>query len=139
MKKWFGQISVILLTSLLLVGCGGDDETGASGSTNDGTSADATNTAETMEVAHFCGDCGHYKGSDSCCQAGDKCEDCGFLKGAPLCCKLKQADVAGKVLCGKCGEVKGAEKCCQDDAEVCAKCELNKGAPLCCKLKEKEE
>ena len=136
MKKWFCQINVILLTSLLLVGCGRIVGPETDNAATDGN----TNTAEEIEVADLCGDCGHTKGTDACCAAdGAKCESCGFHKGAPLCCKLNQADVAGKTLCGKCGEVKGAEKCCKDDAEVCAKCELNKGSPLCCKLKDEEE
>jgi len=136
MKKWFLQVNVILLSGLLLVGCGGDD-----GGKTDGESSNAdSNTTEVSQVADFCGDCGQTKGSDSCCAAdGEKCESCGFHKGATLCCKLNQADVAGKVLCGKCGDAKGSEKCCKEDAEACGKCGLNKGTPLCCKLKAKEE
>ena len=136
MKKWFWQVNVILLSGLLLVGCGGDDGEGTDAASIDKN----TNTSEEIEVADLCGDCGQTKGTDTCCAAdGVKCESCGFHKGAPLCCKLNQADVAGKTLCGACGEVKGAEKCCKDDAEVCKKCDLNKGSPLCCKLKDDEE
>lgn len=129
MKKWFCQISMIVLTSFLLLGCGGDN-TADTSSTNDGVQTTLTN---------FCGDCGQYKGSDTCCTDGaEKCPDCGFHKEAPLCCKLEQAAVAGKTICGKCGEFAGEKKCCKEGADVCTKCELNKGAPLCCKLKEKE-
>ena len=100
MKKWTAYITTMGLASLLLVGCGGDQNNTPSNGTN--SNASNTNNQQEITQVNFCGDCGQHKGAETCCaKDGTACESCGFHKGAPLCCKLKQADVAGKTLCGR--------------------------------------
>jgi len=93
------------------------------------TTEDATPEAS-AQVVTLCGQCGHAKGSETCCdEAAETCEKCSLAKGSPGCCKIAKGTDA--TLCAKCGQAEGSDACCTEGAETCAGCGMAKGSPAC--------
>ena len=128
MKKPFSLLAV-LLASLLLLGCVGEDKKEESSDAGD---------KEGITAAVLCGSCGHEKGTDACCaDDAEVCEGCSLHKGSELCCK-ELGDAKGKDICKGCGDACEDGHKCATDGEECSKCGLHKGSAACCKLGEKE-
>ena len=110
----------------------------ACSSTKSATSQPATTQVSPGALA-LCTNCGQFKGSAECCEAGQvKCAGCGLTKGSPGCCRIEKGSAEPFSVCLSCGHIKGDALCCQPGQDKCDNCGLVKGSAGCCKVPDSQ-
>ncbi len=109
-------------------------------SSTEGTTSQPEMTTEVSPGAlALCTNCGQFKGSAECCQAGQtQCAGCGLAKGSPGCCRIEKGSGEPVAVCLSCGHIKGDAMCCQPGQAKCEGCGLVKGSAGCCKVPDSE-